>query len=92
MLNNELCEAQIYWLTINGNFKAGVMENYKAVKTIKSCPDQLINKNSWQLTRMIRTVDKNNNSTVYSGGFGNIRMGVTKQGKCVWGERTLLRC
>ena len=34
---------------INENFKAGVMENYQPKKTIKSCPDHPINKNSWQL-------------------------------------------
>ena len=30
MINDELCEDEIYSLMISGNFKAGVMENYNA--------------------------------------------------------------
>ena len=63
-------------------------------KTIKSRPDQPINKNSCQLTvdENDRTVNKNDNSVVYSVDFGDIRMDITKRGRVAWGDRALLRC
>ena len=45
-----------------------------------------------RMTRMTRTVIKNDNSIAYSGDFGDLRMDITKQGRVVWGDRALLRC